>query len=85
MFSLNQRRYLIYGNGRPQASLESMEIKGYNLCQYFWRINAPRDDAIATRGNLRLVEAAGETRELRLDKITSFSHPEIGTVLVSES
>ncbi|EHU58855.1 hypothetical protein ECDEC2E_1917 [Escherichia coli DEC2E] len=31
-----------------------MEIKGDNLCQYFWRINAPRDDAIATRGNLRL-------------------------------
>ena len=29
--------------------------------------------------------AAGETRELRLDKITSFSHPEIGTVVVSES
>jgi len=28
---------------------------------------------------------AGETRELRLDKITSFSHPEIGTVVVSES
>ncbi|EPR3746072.1 Rho-binding antiterminator, partial [Escherichia coli] len=25
------------------------------------------------------------TRELRLDKITSFSHPEIGTVVVSES
>ena len=32
-----------------------------------------------------VVEAAGETRELRLDKITSFSHPEIGTVVVSES
>ncbi len=30
--SLNQRRYLIYGNGRPQASLESMEIEGGNLC-----------------------------------------------------
>ncbi|HBB1087883.1 Rho-binding antiterminator, partial [Escherichia coli] len=27
----------------------------------------------------------GATRELRLDKITSFSHPEIGTVVVSES
>ncbi|MGP4882236.1 Rho-binding antiterminator, partial [Klebsiella pneumoniae] len=24
-------------------------------------------------------------RELRLDKIASFSHPEIGTVVVSES
>lgn len=32
-----------------------------------------------------VVEAAGTTRELRLDKITSFSHPEIGTVVVSES
>ena len=32
-----------------------------------------------------VVEAAGATRELRLDKITSFSHPEIGTVVVSES
>ena len=32
-----------------------------------------------------VVETAGETRELRLDKITSFSHPEIGTVVVSES
>lgn len=32
-----------------------------------------------------LVDAAGETRELRLDKIASFSHPDIGTVVVSES
>lgn len=31
-----------------------------------------------------VVEAAGETRELRLDKITSFSYLEIGTVVVSE-
>ncbi|MDV3385471.1 Rho-binding antiterminator [Klebsiella pneumoniae] len=27
----------------------------------------------------------GNVRELRLDKIASFSHPEIGTVVVSES
>lgn len=32
-----------------------------------------------------LVDVAGESRELRLDKIASFSHPEIGTVVVSES
>ncbi|MDU5453837.1 Rho-binding antiterminator [Pseudescherichia vulneris] len=32
-----------------------------------------------------LLDAAGETRELRLDKIASFSHPDIGTVVVSES
>jgi len=32
-----------------------------------------------------VVEDAGSTRELRLDKIASFSHPEIGTVVVSES
>ena len=31
------------------------------------------------------VELAGNVRELRLDKIASFSHPEIGTVVVSES
>ncbi len=27
---------------------------------------------------------SGETRELRLDHIASFSHPELGTVVVSE-
>lgn len=32
-----------------------------------------------------VVEASGTSRELRLDKITSFSHPDIGTVVVSES
>ena len=30
------------------------------------------------------VDLSGETRELRLDHIASFSHPEIGTVIVSE-
>nr|WP_310616612.1 Rho-binding antiterminator [Pantoea cypripedii] len=30
------------------------------------------------------VDLSGETRELRLDHITSFSHPELGTVIVSE-
>lgn len=32
-----------------------------------------------------IVEDSGTTRELRLDKIASFSHPQIGTVVVSES
>jgi len=32
-----------------------------------------------------VVEDGGATRELRRDKIASFSHPEIGTVVVSES
>lgn len=32
-----------------------------------------------------VVESEGETRELRLDRIASFSHPQIGTVVVSES
>ncbi|ENN4576214.1 Rho-binding antiterminator [Salmonella enterica subsp. enterica serovar Typhimurium] len=32
-----------------------------------------------------LAEVSGESYELRLDKIASFSHPEIGTVVVSES
>ena len=32
-----------------------------------------------------IVEDAGATHELRLDKIASFSHPQIGTVVVSES
>ncbi|ATF94069.1 Rho-binding antiterminator [Cedecea neteri] len=30
-----------------------------------------------------IVDDAGATRELRLDKINSFSHPEIGTIVVS--
>ena len=32
-----------------------------------------------------VLEAGGESREVRLDRITSFSHPQIGTVVVSES
>lgn len=30
------------------------------------------------------IDLSGETRELRLDHIASFSHPELGTVVVSE-
>lgn len=40
-----------------------------------------------TRKNVEYLVAdlSGETRELRLDHIASFSHPELGTVVVSES
>ena len=31
------------------------------------------------------VEDAGSLRDLRLDHIASFSHPELGTIVVSES
>ncbi|MEN5016666.1 Rho-binding antiterminator [Erwinia sp. Eh17-17] len=31
------------------------------------------------------IEIAGEERNLRLDHIASFSHPDLGTVVVSES
>ncbi|MDA3131742.1 MULTISPECIES: Rho-binding antiterminator [Atlantibacter] len=31
-----------------------------------------------------IIDEAGTSREVRLDKIASFSHPEIGTVVVSE-
>ncbi|EEP99311.1 hypothetical protein yruck0001_5030 [Yersinia ruckeri ATCC 29473] len=32
-----------------------------------------------------IIEESGKIRELRLDHIASFSHPEIGTVVVSAS
>ncbi|MCU5771290.1 Rho-binding antiterminator [Erwiniaceae bacterium BAC15a-03b] len=32
-----------------------------------------------------VIELTGEQRELRLDHIASFSHPKLGTVVVSES
>lgn len=31
------------------------------------------------------IDISGEVRELRLDHIASFSHPDLGTVVVSES
>ncbi|WP_058912357.1 Rho-binding antiterminator [Entomohabitans teleogrylli] len=42
---------------------------------------------LVTRKNVEylIVDDAGSEREVRLDKIASFSHPEIGTVVVSES
>ena len=47
------------------------------------KLQAKASDLVSRKNVENLV--AGETRELRLDKITSFSHPEIGTVVVSES
>ncbi|AFJ48236.1 Rho-binding antiterminator [Shimwellia blattae] len=42
---------------------------------------------LLTRKNIEylIIDDAGTEREVRLDKITSFSHPQIGTVVVSES
>ncbi|HBX8461130.1 TPA: Rho-binding antiterminator [Klebsiella pneumoniae] len=50
------------------------------------QLQAKASDLIS-RKNIEylVVELAGYVRELRLDKIASFSHPEIGTVVVSES
>ena len=47
------------------------------------KLQAKASDLVSRKNvEYLVVEAAGETRELRLDKITSFSHPEIGTVVV---
>lgn len=45
-----------------------------------------RASDLITRKNAEylVVELSGETRELRLDRIASFSHPDTGTVMVSE-
>ena len=50
------------------------------------QLQAKASDLIS-RKNIEylVVELAGNVREPRLDKIASFSHPEIGTVVVSES
>ncbi|EIV2970456.1 Rho-binding antiterminator [Cronobacter sakazakii] len=42
---------------------------------------------LVTRKNVEylIADEAGAVREVRLDKIVSFSHPQIGTVVVSES
>ncbi|NDJ58823.1 Rho-binding antiterminator [Enterobacteriaceae bacterium 4M9] len=47
-------------------------------------LKAKANDLI-TRKNVEylIVEDAGAEREVRLDKINSFSHPEIGTITVS--
>ena len=50
------------------------------------QLQAKANDLIS-RKNIEylVVELAGDVREERLDKIASFSHPQIGTVVVSES
>lgn len=50
------------------------------------QLQAKASDLIS-RKNIEylVVELSGNIRELRTDKIASFSHPEIGTVVVSES
>lgn len=42
---------------------------------------------ILSRKNIEYltIELSGELRDLRLDYIASFSHPDLGTVVVSES
>ncbi|MCX8957743.1 Rho-binding antiterminator [Erwinia psidii] len=65
-------------------------------CQNNWTLvlalkNGEQLKAIATdmvsRKNVEYLAVAlsGEVRELRLDHIASFSHPDLGTVIVSES
>ena len=49
-------------------------------------LQAKANDLVSRKNVEYLVaDVSGETRELRLDKIASFSHPQIGTVVVSES
>lgn len=50
------------------------------------QLQAKANDLIS-RKNIEylVVELASDVREVRLDKIASFSHPQIGTVVVSES
>ena len=64
-------------------------------CQKNWMLSLALKDGeqlkakardILSRKNVEYlaIELSGETRELRLDHIASFSHPELGTVVVSE-
>lgn len=50
------------------------------------KLNAKAKDMVSRKNVEYLaIDLAGETRELRLDHIASFSHPKLGTVVVSES
>ncbi|KKW51289.1 Rho-binding antiterminator [Pantoea ananatis] len=64
-------------------------------CQKNWMLSLALKDGeqlkakardILSRKNVEYlaIELSGGTRELRLDHIASFSHPELGTVVVSE-
>lgn len=49
-------------------------------------IKAKASDLVSRKNvEYLIIDDAGSTQEVRLDKIASFSHPEIGTVVVSES
>jgi len=63
-----------------QQLLLTLELKDGEVLQ------AKASDLVMRKNVEYLVaDAAGTTRELRLDRIASFSHPQIGTVVVSES
>ena len=48
-------------------------------------LNAKAKDMLSRKNvEYLVIELSGEIRELRLDHIASFSHPELGTVIVSE-
>ncbi|KOC88497.1 Rho-binding antiterminator [Winslowiella iniecta] len=65
-------------------------------CQNHWmltlelkngeKLNVKAKDMVSRKNVEYLaIDQAGEQRELRLDHIASFSHPKLGTVVVSES
>ncbi len=50
------------------------------------QLNARAQDMVSRKNVEYLaIDLSGERRELRLDHIASFTHPELGTVVVSES
>ncbi|MEM6051243.1 Rho-binding antiterminator [Erwinia sp. P7711] len=65
-------------------------------CQNSWTLTLELKDGeklkakatdMVSRKNVEYlaIDLSGEVRELRLDHIASFSHPDLGTVVVSES
>lgn len=65
-------------------------------CQKSWTLSlelkngeqlSARATDMVSRKNVEFlaIDLSGEVRELRLDHIASFTHPELGTVVVSES
>jgi len=59
----------------------------YEFPLEYERVLKAKASDLVSRKNVEylVVEDGSATRELRLDKIASFSHPQIGTVVVSES
>ena len=70
----------------PLGTLKQFMLPAVTIEKDGEQLQAKASDLIS-RKNIEylVVELAGNVRELRLDKIASFSHPEIGTVVVSES